>query len=121
MSLNVTFCIVLFQILQKYPKEITMSSTEEVKAGAKGEKFMKKAEREQCWKARDAFWDCMNSNGEKAELCKSTRAAFEKMCPGTWVKHFDRKFDYDKFKRDALEMGYQKIDDEFTSKKKKFV
>ena len=25
----------------------------------KGEKFLRKAEREVCYKARDGFWDCM--------------------------------------------------------------
>ena len=32
----------------------------------KGAKFLKKAEREACWGARDAFWDCYKASGEEA-------------------------------------------------------
>jgi hypothetical protein len=42
-----------------------MPDVEEVKATAKGEKFLKKAERQACWGARDKFWDCMQLNGEE--------------------------------------------------------
>ena len=86
---------------------------------SKGEKFLKKAERQECWKARDEYWDCMKANNEKTEMCKSFRKLFEDKCPGTWVTHFDRKFQYDKFKAEAMSMGYQKLDDDFSNKGKK--
>jgi cytochrome c oxidase assembly factor 6 len=86
--------------------------------GAKGEKFLKKAEREVCWKARDEFWKCMTANNEQMDSCKITRKAFQVQCPATWVAHFDRKFQYEKFKAEANAMGYQKLDENFTKKNK---
>lgn len=40
---------------------------------AKGEKFLRKAEREACWKARDDFWDCFRANNEVVAKCTATR------------------------------------------------
>jgi len=34
---------------------------------AKGERFLRKAERKACWDARDHFWDCMKSNKEDVQ------------------------------------------------------
>ena len=85
--------------------------------GAQGEKFLKKAERQQCWNARDEFWQCMKSNNEDNSQCTNFRQLFEQHCPPTWVTHFDRKFQYDKFKAEVAKMGYQKLDEDFTKKK----
>lgn len=38
------------------------------------------------------------------------RDIFEKMCPSTWVKHFDRKRDYEKFKNKILNEGIDPLD-----------
>ncbi|WCJ29918.1 Cytochrome c oxidase subunit Vib family protein [Euphorbia peplus] len=60
--------------------------------------------REACYKARDAFYDCMEKNAGKkpTELasvgllypadCKTSRAEFERSCRASWVKHFDRLY-----------------------------
>ncbi|KAK4765784.1 hypothetical protein SAY86_026874 [Trapa natans] len=58
--------------------------------------------REACYKARDAFYDCIEKHSDKnpTEIasvgllypadCKKSRAEFVKHCRASWVKHFDR-------------------------------
>ena len=79
----------------------------------KGEKFMKKAERELCWAAKDKFWDCLKSNNEDVSYCLKTRNQFTEACPPTWVTHFDRKFQYEKYKQKLLTDGFQPHDETF--------
>ncbi|KAH0774402.1 hypothetical protein KY290_011539 [Solanum tuberosum] len=57
-----------------------------------------------CYKARDAFYSCLEkeSNKELTEIatvgllypveCKKTREEYVKQCRPTWVKHFDRQY-----------------------------
>ena len=84
---------------------------------AEGEKHLNKAERQKCWVERDAFWNCMKSNEEDRTKCENQRKGFEEFCPKTWVVHFDRRYDYLKFKENAAKHGYKKLDDEFVVKK----
>ncbi|XP_037081987.1 cytochrome c oxidase assembly factor 6 homolog [Pollicipes pollicipes] len=60
--------------------------------------FPDKAARQVCWDARDQFWACLDTHGEDATPCKHLRQLYEKGCPSSWVKHFDRKRSYLKFK-----------------------
>ena len=76
----------------------------------KKEKFMKKAARTACWGARDEFWSCLDKQGEKVDVCKEFRGKYEEMCPPSWVVHFDRKYQYEKFKTRLKSEGYEKID-----------
>ncbi|XP_043805938.1 uncharacterized protein LOC110630952 isoform X2 [Manihot esculenta] len=60
--------------------------------------------REACYKARDAFYACLEKESGKKPTeigsvgllypleCKSWRAEFEKNCRASWVKHFDRLY-----------------------------
>ncbi|XP_043702267.1 uncharacterized protein LOC122652555 isoform X1 [Telopea speciosissima] len=60
--------------------------------------------RQACYKARDAFYACMEkeSNKKPTEIasvgllypveCKKSRAEYEQQCRRTWVKHFDRQY-----------------------------
>ncbi|KAJ7979620.1 Cytochrome c oxidase, subunit Vib family protein [Quillaja saponaria] len=60
--------------------------------------------REACYKARDAFYACLEneSNKKPTEIasvgllypaeCKGSRAEFVKLCRASWVKHFDRQY-----------------------------
>ena len=61
--------------------------------------FLKKAERKVCHDAVDRFWDCMKANKEDVERCAKLRRELESSCPPTWVTHFDRKFQYEKWKK----------------------
>ncbi|XP_009790291.1 uncharacterized protein LOC107783785 [Nicotiana tabacum] len=57
-----------------------------------------------CYKARDAFYSCLEkeSNKKPTEIgtvgllyptdCKKTRQYYVKQCRPTWVKHFDRQY-----------------------------
>lgn len=104
--------------------------------------FLKKEQREACWKARDTFWKCMNTNEQdgysiyssvekknyllKNHLfvynfrakCMEERRPFEELCPQQWVTHFDRKYRYDQFKIQAFSKGHEKMDEEFFQKAK---
>ncbi|CAL1358783.1 unnamed protein product [Linum trigynum] len=60
--------------------------------------------RQACYKARDAFYDCLQKQSDKkpTELgcvgllypaeCKKSRLAYENSCRPSWVKHFDRLY-----------------------------
>ncbi|CAL9049844.1 uncharacterized protein LOC103980301 [Musa acuminata AAA Group] len=57
-----------------------------------------------CYKARDAFFACLEKESDKKPTeiatvgllypaqCKSARAEFASKCRPTWVKHFDRQY-----------------------------
>jgi hypothetical protein len=47
-----------------------------------------------------------------SEKCTVQRGGFEKLCPAAWVTHFDRKFQYEKFKRKVNAIGADQIDAE---------
>jgi len=83
----------------------------------KGETFMKKAERQKCWGARDSLWDCMRKNDENEKTidkCSKMRKEYEDACPPTWVTHFDRKFHYENYKKVLYQDGFDAHDNKFT-------
>jgi cytochrome c oxidase assembly factor 6 len=41
--------------------------------------------REKCWKSRDEYWKCLDTNNEEKSKCKPERELFEKDCSKTWV------------------------------------
>ncbi|XP_008799655.1 uncharacterized protein LOC103714247 [Phoenix dactylifera] len=57
-----------------------------------------------CYKARDAFYACLEKEADKKPTevatvgllypaeCKASRAHFVNQCRPTWVKHFDRQY-----------------------------
>nr|GLL20306.1 uncharacterized protein LOC109191807 isoform X1 [Ipomoea trifida] len=62
------------------------------------------AARLSCYKARDAFYSCLEKESRKKATeiatvgllypveCKKSREEFVKQCRPTWVKHFDRQY-----------------------------
>uniref|UniRef100_A0A0D9X8B2 Cytochrome c oxidase assembly factor 6 n=1 Tax=Leersia perrieri TaxID=77586 RepID=A0A0D9X8B2_9ORYZ len=60
--------------------------------------------RESCYKARDAFYTCVEKHADKKPTeiatmgfiypadCKKSRANYVKSCRPSWVKHFDRQY-----------------------------
>ncbi|KAK7291964.1 hypothetical protein RIF29_07543 [Crotalaria pallida] len=60
--------------------------------------------RDSCYKARDAFYACLDKESDKKPTeiasvgllypvqCKQYRAEFVKQCRSSWVKHFDRQY-----------------------------
>lgn len=66
--------------------------------------FVNKKDRLTCWSFRDEYWKCLDE-GKSDEECKEFRKQYEKFCPSQWVKHFDRKRDYLKFKEQIEKHG----------------
>lgn len=66
-----------------------------------------KDDRTKCYDARDGYWKCLNEiemTKEDAKKCDNLRKIFTDSCPQVWVKHFDRKREYEKYKlREAME------------------
>ncbi|KAM8814477.1 cytochrome c oxidase assembly factor 6 homolog isoform 1-T2 [Rhynchonycteris naso] len=56
------------------------------------------AERRACWAARDRYWRCLEECAEDAARCAELRRSFEASCPQQWIKYFDKRRDYLKFK-----------------------
>ena len=84
-----------------------------------GEKFMKKAEREKCWGAKDKLYACMRKYGEDettVNKCGDLRKIFQSDCPPTWVTHFNRKFHYENYKKKLYEDGFEAHDEKFQQK-----
>ena len=40
--------------------------------------------------ARDAYFACLDNNGARRTV-RNLRREYEKACPPSWVKHFDKK------------------------------
>ncbi|KAM5180211.1 cytochrome c oxidase assembly factor 6 homolog [Mantella aurantiaca] len=55
-------------------------------------------ERKACWDSRDRYWQCLDDSNEDKDKCQQFRKGFEKSCPLTWLKHFDKRRDYLKYK-----------------------
>uniref|UniRef100_A0A8C8SHI0 Cytochrome c oxidase assembly factor 6 homolog n=1 Tax=Pelusios castaneus TaxID=367368 RepID=A0A8C8SHI0_9SAUR len=62
------------------------------------------AERKACWGAKDEYWKCLDENKEDASTCQKFRSSFESRCPQQWVKYFDKRRDFLKYK-EQLEAG----------------
>ncbi|KAH7569203.1 hypothetical protein ACOSP7_012499 [Xanthoceras sorbifolium] len=75
--------------------------------------------REACYKARDAFYACLDkeSNKKPTEIasvgllypvdCKKSREDYVKHCRASWVKHFDRLYCKNKKVQRLLDDGGQ--------------
>jgi len=51
----------------------------------------RRKDREECHKARDDFFACINacvSDDQVSEKCIFQKSDFEKKCPPSWVHHF---------------------------------
>lgn len=73
--------------------------------------FPKADERKKCWSARDEFWKCLERNKEDRSGCSTERSAFENSCVKQWVKYFDRRRDYLKYKEKIENEGYEPVDE----------
>uniref|UniRef100_A0A0E0EM13 Cytochrome c oxidase assembly factor 6 n=1 Tax=Oryza meridionalis TaxID=40149 RepID=A0A0E0EM13_9ORYZ len=73
--------------------------------------------REACYKARDAFYTCVEKHADKKPTeiatmgllypadCKKSRANFVNSCRPSWVKHFDRQYSAKKRVQRLLDGG----------------
>ena len=74
--------------------------------------FPDKEHRTACYNARDAYWACLDKNEDKPEVCAGLRQVYTSKCSSTWVKHFDRKREYEKFKSEVLDKGFDPMAEE---------
>lgn len=70
-----------------------------------------KAERQKCWQARDEFWKCLDECDDNRTKCKTQRSAFEASCTAQWVKYFDRRREFLKFKEKMDKEGFDPVAD----------
>lgn len=77
--------------------------------------FPNREERTKCYDARDEYWKCLDKAGVRDAVkdgpCLELRQMYEKVCTGQWVKHFDRKRSYLKFKERIEKEGYEPLED----------
>ncbi|XP_014783737.1 cytochrome c oxidase assembly factor 6 homolog [Octopus bimaculoides] len=70
----------------------------DVTADSSNSRAPTQSERQKCWTARDMFWTCLDGNEASPLNCQAVRKTFEESCSKTWVKYFDRRREYLKFK-----------------------
>ncbi|KAH7038769.1 cytochrome oxidase c subunit VIb-domain-containing protein [Linnemannia elongata] len=61
-------------------------------------KHPSRADRQNCWKVRDAYFECLNnaniidpSKPEAANVCQDLRSLYEKGCMKSWVDYFNKR------------------------------
>uniref|UniRef100_A0A8R1TRQ0 PRORP domain-containing protein n=1 Tax=Onchocerca volvulus TaxID=6282 RepID=A0A8R1TRQ0_ONCVO len=65
-----------------------------------------KASRERCYKSRDEYFKCCEEYKTYSESkCRKLKEKFEKDCPPSWVPHFIRKHNYEKYKQKLVDEG----------------
>ncbi|KAG9465124.1 cytochrome c oxidase assembly factor 6 homolog [Eleutherodactylus coqui] len=64
-------------------------------------------ERKACWDARDHYWQCLEVNKEEAAKCQQFRRPFEDLCPRQWIKYFDKRRGYLKYKEELETKGFE--------------
>ncbi|EFP12676.1 hypothetical protein GCK72_002348 [Caenorhabditis remanei] len=71
-----------------------------------------KSERRKCYEARDKYVECIDkflaqgkSEKESEKACRAERNNFEGNCPTSWVNHFIRKYQFERYKKTLAEQG----------------
>jgi len=74
----------------------------------KGKPFLNREARGLCWGARDAFFACVDSNGPDATPCAALLAEYNTHCPTQWVRHFNKKREYERYK-ERIAKGFDPV------------
>ncbi|CAG9534126.1 unnamed protein product [Cercopithifilaria johnstoni] len=65
-----------------------------------------KASRERCYQSRDEYFKCYEEHKTYNESkCRKLKEKFERDCPASWVPHFIRKHNYEKYKQKLVDEG----------------
>ncbi|CAN86912.1 Cytochrome c oxidase assembly factor 6 homolog [Caenorhabditis elegans] len=71
-----------------------------------------KSERRKCYEARDQYAACIDkflsqgkSEKEATNSCRSERKNFDGNCPTSWVNHFIRKDQFERYKKTLAAQG----------------
>ncbi|KAK2858771.1 hypothetical protein Q5P01_003391 [Channa striata] len=65
------------------------------------------AERKACWDARDQLWKCLDDNNDQVKSCQRFMNEFETKCPAQWVKYFNKRRDFLKYKEKIQTEGFR--------------
>lgn len=71
-----------------------------------------KSNRKICYKSRDNYFNCLEINEENKNNCRAEFKIFQRNCPHTWVDHFIRKREVDKYKIELVKKGIMSEDDQ---------
>ncbi|XP_040195747.1 cytochrome c oxidase assembly factor 6 homolog [Rana temporaria] len=66
-------------------------------------------ERKACWDSRDRYWQCLDDTKEDKDKCQQIRKGYEQSCPLTWIKYFDKRRDYLKYKAEMERKGFEPL------------
>ena len=69
-----------------------------------------KEERQKCWQARDAYFECLDKYDDDGTKCKTQRNVFEKNCIAQWVSFTVDKYSTDLGISDGLKPLTQATD-----------
>ncbi|XP_076861625.1 cytochrome c oxidase assembly factor 6 homolog [Brachyhypopomus gauderio] len=69
-------------------------------------------QRRACWGARDALWTCLDhldhqNHQDHSTACEAYRKLFEANCPAQWVKYFNKRRDFLKYKEKLENKGFE--------------
>ncbi|KAM3728444.1 Cytochrome c oxidase assembly factor [Dirofilaria immitis] len=65
-----------------------------------------KESRERCYQSRDEYFKCCEEYKAYSESkCRKLKEKFEKNCPASWIPHFIRKHNYEKYRQKLVEEG----------------
>ncbi|CAL1546099.1 unnamed protein product [Lymnaea stagnalis] len=67
--------------------------------------FPKQEERVKCWASKDLLWQCLNDNNDDTSKCTKERQDYESSCIKQWVKYFDKRRGYLKYKEKMENAG----------------
>lgn len=69
----------------------TKSDDDQVKAPVgKHVEMSRNSSRKVCWEKRDAYFACLDKNDNLSESCTPEKDEYYKICPGSWIKHFNK-------------------------------
>ncbi|KAK2832564.1 hypothetical protein Q7C36_016026 [Tachysurus vachellii] len=64
-------------------------------------------QRQACWGARDELWKCLDLNLDNTAVCEEYHRVYKASCPAQWVKHFDKRRDFLKYKEKLEKEGFE--------------
>jgi hypothetical protein len=53
--------------------------------------MQKATKREECYIARDTFFQCQHNEGVNSEKCRSLADKYEEQCPASWRNYFNQQ------------------------------
>ncbi|KAG7320122.1 hypothetical protein KOW79_015975 [Hemibagrus wyckioides] len=64
-------------------------------------------QRQACWGARDELWKCLDLTQDNTAACEKYRKEYEASCPAQWVKYFNKRRGFLKYKEKMEKEGFE--------------